>query len=147
MLRQFLHFSEQAALGAGLQPQQYQLLLQVAAAPADATVTVAYVAERLGLKHNSAVELLDRSEREGLVAREEDAGDRRRMLVRIARKGQKLLDGLASEHARELTVLAPELIHNLGVARIPSPLDGCESRRLKSIACRSNCALRIRCRR
>ena len=113
VLRQFLHFSEQAALGAGLQPQQYQLLLQVAAAPADATVTVAYVAERLGLKHNSAVELLDRSEREGLVAREEDAGDRRRMLVRIARKGQKLLDGLASEHARELTVLAPELIHNL----------------------------------
>ena len=112
-LRQFLHFSEQAALNAGLQPQQYQLLLQAAGAASDAAVTVTYVAERLGLKHNSAVELLDRSEHEGLVAREEDAGDRRRILVRITRKGERLLDRLAGDHARELTVLAPQLIQNL----------------------------------
>jgi len=32
-LRQFLHFSECAALEAGLQPQQHQLLLQVAEPP------------------------------------------------------------------------------------------------------------------
>ena len=32
-LRRFLHFSECAALEAGLQPQQHQLLLQVAGAP------------------------------------------------------------------------------------------------------------------
>jgi len=60
-LRSFLCFSEQAALRAGLQPQQHQLLLQVAGAPENATVTIAYAAARLGLKHNSAVELVDRS--------------------------------------------------------------------------------------
>ena len=65
-LRRFLHFSECAALDAGLQPQQHQLLLQVAGAPQDTAVTISYAAERLGLKHNSAVELVDRSEREGL---------------------------------------------------------------------------------
>ncbi|HEV2446454.1 MAG TPA: helix-turn-helix domain-containing protein, partial [Candidatus Sulfopaludibacter sp.] len=64
-LRCFLHFSECAALEAGLHPQQHQLLLQVAGAPESAAVTIAYAAERLGLKHNSTVELVDRSEREG----------------------------------------------------------------------------------
>ena len=112
-LRQFLHFSELAALEAGMQPQQHQLMLQVAGAPATAVTTVAFVAERLGLKHNSAVELVDRSEREGLVAREEDSADRRRTIVRLTRKGERLLDRLAGGHVRELTVLAPRLIENL----------------------------------
>src|SRR6201998_4754329 len=76
-LRRFLHFSESAALEAGLQPQQHQLLLQVAGAAQTAQVTIGYVAERLALKHNSAVELTDRSEREGLLERTADARDRR----------------------------------------------------------------------
>ncbi|KAA6463394.1 MarR family transcriptional regulator [Acidobacteria bacterium AB60] len=113
VLRHFLQFSEQAALEAGIQPQQHQLMLQVAGAnPANAT-TVAYVAERLGLKHNSAVELVDRSEHEGLVVREEDPADRRRAIVRLTRKGERLLDRLAGDHARELTVMAARLIENL----------------------------------
>jgi hypothetical protein len=47
-LRRFLQFSEAAALNAGMQPQQHQLLLQVAGARPDAVVTIAYLAERLG---------------------------------------------------------------------------------------------------
>jgi DNA-binding MarR family transcriptional regulator len=96
-----------------MQPQQHQLMLQVAGAPASTVTTVAYVAERLRLKHNSAVELVDRSEREGLVVREEDSADRRRTIVRLTRKGGRLLDRLAGDHVRELTVLAPRLIENL----------------------------------
>ena len=91
-LRCFLHFSETAALEAGLQPQQHQLLLQVAGAPEGMAVTVAYAAERLGLKHNSAVELVDRSEREGLLARTVDAADKRRAILRLTRKGKRLLE-------------------------------------------------------
>jgi hypothetical protein len=56
-LRQFLHFSECAATEAGLQPQQHQLLLQVAGAPEGETVTIAYAAQRLSLRHHSVVEL------------------------------------------------------------------------------------------
>jgi len=112
-LRQFLHFSEQAAFEAGIHPQQHQLMLQVAGAASGATVTVAYVAERLGLRHNSSVELVDRSVSEGLVVRQEDPADRRRAIVRLTRKGELLLDRLAGDHARELTVMAPRLIENL----------------------------------
>ncbi len=108
-LRCFLQFSEHAALEAGLQPRQHQLLLQAAGAPDPTAVTIAYAAERLGLKHNSAVELVDRSEREGLLVRTQDPDDGRRAILQITRKGRKLLGKLAGDHARELNELAPRL--------------------------------------
>jgi DNA-binding MarR family transcriptional regulator len=112
-MRRFYQFSEQAALSAGVQPRQYQLLLQVAAAPERTTVTIAYLAERLGLKHNSTVELVDRSENEGLVSRSEDSADRRRTILRVTRKGHQLMNKLAGQHARELNEVAPRFIQAL----------------------------------
>jgi len=109
-LRRFLHFSESAALEAGLQPQQHQLLLQVAGAAGATQVTIAYVAGRLALKHNSAVELVDRSEREGLLERTADAKDRRCALLRLTRKGRKMLERLSEAHAQELHEMGPRLI-------------------------------------
>jgi DNA-binding MarR family transcriptional regulator len=116
-LRSFLCFSEQAASKNGLQPQQHQLLLQVAGAAHDATVTIAYAAARLGLKHNSVVELVDRSEGEGLLERVADVTDKRRILLRVTRKGENILNRLTSEHARELNVMAPGLIAALEQVR------------------------------
>jgi DNA-binding MarR family transcriptional regulator len=112
-LRRFLLFSECAALEAGLQPQQHQLLLQLAGAPENTVVTIAYAAERLGLKHNSTVELVDRSEREGLVERKADIDDKRRAILRITRKGRSVLGRLAGDHAKELNELAPRLTRAL----------------------------------
>ncbi len=108
-LRRFLHFSEQAAMGAGIQPRQHQLLLQVAGASESAPVTITYAAERLGLKHNSAVELVNRSESEGLLERSADPKDKRRAILRVTRKGRQLLSRLAGDHARELNEMAPRL--------------------------------------
>jgi DNA-binding MarR family transcriptional regulator len=108
-LRKFLHFSENAALEAGLQPQQHQLLLQVAGASLGTAVTIAYAAERLGLKHNSVVELVDRSEREGHLVRTADPCDKRRAILRVTRKGKQVLGRLAGDHAIELNELAPKL--------------------------------------
>jgi DNA-binding MarR family transcriptional regulator len=108
-LRRFLLFSECAALEAGLQPQQHQLLLQVAGAPENTGVTISYAAARLGLKHNSTVELVDRSEREGLLERRTDADDKRRAILRVTRKGRLILGRLAGDHAKELNELAPRL--------------------------------------
>lgn len=116
-LRRFLHFSESAALAAGLQPQQHQLLLQVAGAPEGTPVTIAYAAARLGLKHNSAVELVDRSEREELLARTTDLEDKRRAILRVTRKGQQVLERLSGDHARELNEMAPQLIEALEQVR------------------------------
>lgn len=112
-LRQFLHFSECAALEAGLHPQQHQLLLQVAGAPEGTAVTIAYAAERLGLKHNSTVELVNRSEREGLLSRVADDSDRRCAILQVTRKGNQVLGKLSSDHARELKELAPQLAEAL----------------------------------
>ncbi len=112
-LRQYLQFSEMAAEAVGVQPRQYQLLLQIAGAPAGARTTIAYAAERLSLRHNSVVELVDRSEREGLLLRAEDPADRRRVLLRLTPKGEELLNELASEHAMELYELAPRLARSL----------------------------------
>lgn len=119
-LRRFLHFSECAALAAGLQPQQHQLLLQIAGAPESTPVSIAYAAARLGLKHNSVVELVDRSENEGLLARTTDSEDRRVVILRITRKGRQVLDGLSGDHARELNELAPRLIQVLEHVRLHS---------------------------
>jgi DNA-binding MarR family transcriptional regulator len=112
-LRRFLHFSERAAVEVGLQPQQHQLLLQVAGAPEGETVTIAYAAERLSLRHHSVVELVNRSEREGLLVRTVDTVDKRRAILQATRKGERVLDRLAGDHARELNELAPRLVKAL----------------------------------
>jgi DNA-binding MarR family transcriptional regulator len=117
-MRRFLHFSESAALEAGLQPQQHQLLLQVAGAPEATTVTIAYAAERLGLKHNSTVELVDRSEREGLLTRAADPDDKRRAILKVTQKGNQILGRLSGDHARELNELAPLLLQALEAIRM-----------------------------
>ncbi len=121
-LRRFLHFSETAAVGAGLQPQQHQLLLQVAGAPDGAEVTISYAAERLSLKHNSTVELVDRSEREGLLSRTVDGVDKRRAMLRVTRKGARILSRLSVVHARELNEMAPRLVKALRQIRSTGPI-------------------------
>lgn len=108
-LRLFLHYSESAALEVGLQPQQHQLLLQVAGAPEGTAVTIAYAAERLGLRHNSTVELVDRSVRQGLLTRRADSQDRRRAILHMTQKGRQVLGRLSGEHARELNEMGPRL--------------------------------------
>jgi DNA-binding MarR family transcriptional regulator len=112
-LRQFLLFSEGASLEAGLQPQQHQLLLQVAGAAEGTAVTIAYAASRLGLKHNSTVELVDRSEREELIERKTDKDDKRRAILHLTRKGRHVLHKLSADHARELNEMAPGLVRTL----------------------------------
>ena len=112
-LRRFLQFSEGAAIEAGLHPQQHQLLLQIAGAAEGTPVTIAYAAARLGLKHNSTVELVDRSEREDLIERTADKDDRRRAILRLTRKGRQVLHKLTGDHARELNEMAPRLVKTL----------------------------------
>jgi DNA-binding MarR family transcriptional regulator len=112
-LRQFLQFSETAAIDAGLHPQQHQLLLQVAGAPEGSQITIAYAASRLGLKHNSTVELVDRSEREDLIERTVDKDDKRRAILRLSRKGRHVLYKLSDDHARELNEMAPRMMRAL----------------------------------
>src|ERR1051326_2195953 len=59
-LRQFLRFSEEAAQKAGITPQQHQALLAIKGFPERDEVTIGELAERLKLRHQTTVELVDR---------------------------------------------------------------------------------------
>ena len=76
-------------------------------------MTISYAAQRLALKHNSTVELVNRSEREGLLERRTDVDDKRRAILRVTRKGRLVLGRLAGDHAKELNELAPILTEAL----------------------------------
>src|SRR3954452_22476130 len=72
-LRRFLRFSEEAARSAGVTPQQHQLLLAVRGWRGEAPPSVGDIATALQVRHNSAVGLIDRSVRDGLVERFDSA--------------------------------------------------------------------------
>jgi DNA-binding MarR family transcriptional regulator len=113
-LRRFLAFSEQTARDIGLEPRQHQLLLAVRGLPEDVEPTVAVIAERMALRHNTVVELLDRLEAAGLVRRTRMPDDRRRANVTITSRGQELLRKLSLAHRDELRTSAPALVASLG---------------------------------
>jgi DNA-binding MarR family transcriptional regulator len=98
-LRRFLHFSEAQARSEQISPNQYQLMLFVRGFPG--SPTIAELAERLQIRHQSAVGLVDRSERAGLVRRRSDREDRRRVRVELTPDGDKILSRLVAAHARE----------------------------------------------
>jgi DNA-binding MarR family transcriptional regulator len=103
-LRRFLRFSEDAARRAGVSPGQYQLLLFVRGFGAKAPA-VADLAERLQVRHQSAVGLVDRCAKAGLVRRSRDARDGRRVRVRLTPSGARLIARLVLEHYRGLAEL------------------------------------------
>lgn len=118
-LRQFLLFSEQRADWAGLHPQHHQLLLHIAGAPDGVETTVSYAAGRLGLRHHSVVELSKRCEEAGLLLRLPHADDRRRVMLEVTAKGERVLRVLSTDHERELRELLPQLIESLRLIHNP----------------------------
>ena len=119
-LRCFLHFSETSAEAQGISAQQYQLLQVVETASSAGRVAISTIAERMVLRHNSAVELVDRAERSGLVVRLSDATDLRRSLVVLTEQGRKVLVEVAMAHMVELRRIGPammEALSRLSVSR------------------------------
>ena len=117
-LRQFLHFSEEAAHAAGVTPQQHQALLAVKGFPGRDCVTVGELAERLQLRHHSAVGLIDRLVVEKLVARAPSARDRRQVFVQLTSRGENVLERLSSAHNEQLKRMGPELNPPAQAARL-----------------------------
>jgi len=65
-LRRFFHFSEQSAKEAGLEPRQHQIMLAIRASEGAHGPTVKELADRLLVRHHSAVGLIDRLVKQGL---------------------------------------------------------------------------------
>ena len=108
-LRGFLRFSEEAAERVGLLTQHYQAMLILRACPEGLTITINDLARQLLIKHNSAVGLVDRLAREGLVKRAVSATDRRKVELQLSARGRQVLARLAAMHRRELERIGPEL--------------------------------------
>src|SRR6185436_12546952 len=110
-LRKFLRFSEDAAAAVGLSGQHYQAMLVLRACPDGQRLTIADLAHQLLIKHNSAVELVDRLAELDLVAREPSPSDRRKVELRLSARGRNVLAKLAAMHRTELQRIGPELEH------------------------------------
>ena len=104
-LRVFLKWSDERAREVGLTAQQHQLMLAIRGR--QSPPTIGELADELMLRHHSAVELIDRAEQAGLVARDRSAGDRRQVHIALTRAGQRLLRKLSEQHQREIRRLAP----------------------------------------
>ncbi len=109
-IRKFVGEGDAAARSAGLEPQQYLLLLALRGLPEGVEATIRTLADRLALKHHSAVELIDRMEVHGYVRRSRSRDDRRRVLVSLLPRGEKLLEQVARDRISELRASGTALV-------------------------------------
>jgi DNA-binding MarR family transcriptional regulator len=109
-IRRFLAFSEQVARGAGVEPQQHQLLLALAGLPRKTKPNIRALAERLCVQHHTAVELIDKLEARGFVRRERSANDKREVLLILTAPGRRVLRQLSREHRAQLQSVGPHMV-------------------------------------
>jgi DNA-binding MarR family transcriptional regulator len=108
-LRQFLAFSKNAAGRVGLAPQQHQALLVIKGFPGDGAPAIGDLAERMAIRHHSAVGLVDRLVAAGLAVRMGDPHDKRRVTLKLTRKAEAALARLSAANRNELRRLTPLL--------------------------------------
>ena len=107
-LRRFIRWSDQRAQAAGLTPAKHQLLLAIKGHPDPSGPTVGEVADYLVLRHHSAVGLIDRAVKDGLVKRNKDRG-KGVVRVTLTRAGNDKLAALTQAHVEEIAHLAPTM--------------------------------------
>jgi DNA-binding MarR family transcriptional regulator len=116
-LRHFMRWSEQAAHEAGLTPALHQLLLVLRGHPADRAPTIGDAARELQIRHHSAVELAQRAEHAGLLARSRDGADHRQVHLRLTEHGREQLETLTARHLPRIQQLALALEQVVDLAR------------------------------
>lgn len=109
-IRRFLHFSERVVKQAGLERGQYQLMLAIKGMREGTRPRIRELAERMQIRHHSAVELVNRLEAGRFVQRSRGRDDRREVLLALTAKGERVLEELALHHQDELRGAGPELV-------------------------------------
>jgi DNA-binding MarR family transcriptional regulator len=112
-MRKFIVFSETAATSAGLMPQQHQALLAIKVMSLARVPSVGEVADYLMIRPHSAVELIGRLARMGLVERLRDPHDRRRVRISLSPLAEEMLEDLSAAHLNELSAIRPLLVQLL----------------------------------
>jgi DNA-binding MarR family transcriptional regulator len=109
-LRKFLGFSERAARGHGVTPQQHQLMLGVAGFTGTGRATVSELAEFLQERHHTVSELVARAVACGLVRKRNDTKDRRYVFVYLTPRGKGVLSKLEELHKQEIDRLRVDVL-------------------------------------
>jgi DNA-binding MarR family transcriptional regulator len=112
-IRRFLQEGDLTAKQAGLEPQQYLLLLAIRGLPEGKEASIRTLAERLALRHHSTVELVDRMEARGYVKRMRGKEDRRQVLVMLQPRGEKLLERVVEQRIIELRANGRALVQTI----------------------------------
>jgi DNA-binding MarR family transcriptional regulator len=121
-LRRFQRWSEDQALAAGVTHVQHQLLVAIKGHPGDQPPTIGDLAGYLLQRPHSTVELVDRAEAGGLVARTSDAGDGRVIRVGLTPEGDRIMRELTRAHLerlRDLAAVLDQLVKTPAVAPRP----------------------------
>lgn len=106
-LRRFLAVSEARARATGLTPQQHQALLSIKGGfPGREDISIGDLADHLLLRNHSAVGLVARLAKAGLVEREPSPADRRRICLRLTPQGEALLARVSGANLLELKASA-----------------------------------------
>ncbi len=113
-IRRFLQEGDVTARHAGLEPQQYLLLLAIRGLPTGHEATISALADRLSLRHHSTVELIDRMEARGYVKRMRGTEDRRQVLISLQPRGEKLLGKVVAQRIIELRSNGRALVQAIG---------------------------------
>ncbi len=114
LIRKFLQEGDETAREAGLEPQQYLLLLAIRGLEPGREASIRVLADRLSLRHHSTVELVDRLESHGLVKRTRGREDRRQVLVSLQPRGEKLLEKVVAQRIVELRSHGHALVSAIG---------------------------------
>jgi DNA-binding MarR family transcriptional regulator len=112
-IRKYLHFSEEAVRPAGLERGQYQLMLAIKGMPPQVRPRIRELAQRMQIRHHSAVELINRLESRGYVRRHASPEDGREVLLTLTALGEHMLGELALHHHEELRAAGPALVATL----------------------------------
>src|SRR5262249_43348090 len=112
-IRLFLRAGDATAYAQGLEPQQYQMLLAIRGIGEEELATIGTFAEKLTIKHHSAVELIDRLEKRGYVKRLRDKNDPRQVHVLLLPRGEKALANVVEERISELRATGAALVRTI----------------------------------
>ena len=108
-IRRFLRVREEAARAAGIEPQQYLVLLQIKGLALRRPATIGVLTERLQIRHHATVQLVDRLAQRGMVRRRRAEVDRRGVVVQLTARGEVTLRKLALHSQAELRTAGPAL--------------------------------------
>jgi len=109
-IRRYLDVSDRAAKAAGIEPQQYQLLLAIKGLPEDMQPTVGSLAAQLQIRHHSTVELINRAEKRGLLERSRSGAF---VLVALTKEGERVLNAVVMKRLEDLRTAGPALVNAL----------------------------------